>query len=146
MNFSEASEMSQKVCDGLKQMGAEKGEVAAMFLPNCVEFPCVFSGVAKAGMAVTTMNPIYTSTEIARQLTMSKASWAFTNAELLPVILEAISKLQNSKVDWKGRIIVLSNDDEDAMKKGKLCSKSQTFSKDSRTLMRTEKIGLVCKK
>ena len=125
MNFSEASEMSQKVCDGLKQMGAEKGEVAAMFLPNCVEFPCVFSGVAKAGMAVTTMNPIYTSTEIARQLTMSKASWAFTNAPLLPVILEAISKVQNSKVDWKGRIIVISNDasePDDAMKKGsKLC-------------------------
>ena len=120
MNFSEAAEMSQKVCDGLKQMGAEKGEVAAMFLPNCVEFPCVFSGVAKAGMAVTTMNPIYTSTEIARQLTMSKASWAFTNAQLLPVIQEAISKIQNSKVDWKGRIIVLPNGSAEENPTGKL--------------------------
>ena len=42
MNYVEASQMSQKVCDGLKQMGAKKGEVAAMFLPNCVEFPTIF--------------------------------------------------------------------------------------------------------
>ena len=58
-------------------------------------------------MAVTTMNPIYTSTEISRQLTMSRASWVFTNIELLPVIHESIAKLQNLKVDWKGRIIVV---------------------------------------
>ena len=131
MNFSEAAEMSQKVCDGLKQMGAEKGQVAAMFLPNCMEFPCVFSGVAKAGMAVTTMNPIYTSTEIARQLTMSKASWAFTNAQLLPVIQEAISKLQNSKVDWKGRIIVLPNGSAEENPTGKLSVKVSHLSKIS---------------
>ena len=104
--------MSQKVCDGLKQMGAQKGQVAAMFLPNCVEFPTIFSGVAKAGMAVTTMNPIYTSTEISRQLTMSKASWVFTNTELLPVIHDSIAKLQNSKVDWNGRIIVVPSETE----------------------------------
>lgn len=99
--------MSQKVCDGLRQMGAVKGQVAAMFLPNCTEYPVIFGGATNAGLAVTTMNPIYTSTEIARQLTMSKASWAFTNEELLPVMKEAISKASSNQESWKGRIIVL---------------------------------------
>ena len=60
------------------------------------------------GMAVTTMNPIYTSTEIARQLTMSKATWVATNKELLPVILDATAKL--SKVDFAGKIILTENE------------------------------------
>ena len=55
-------------------------------------------------MAVTTMNPIYTATEIARQLTMSKATWVATNKELLPVILDATARL--SKIDFDGKIIL----------------------------------------
>ena len=63
-------------------------------------------------MAVTTMNPIYTSTEIARQIKMSKASWAVTNRDLVPVIKDAITKLgQNPAGDeWKNRIIIVDNE------------------------------------
>ena len=102
--------MSDHVTKGLWEMGAEKGQVIAMFLPNCVEFPVVFSGATNAGMVVTTMNPIYTSTEIARQLSMSKATWVATNKELLPVIQDAITKLSNSKTDWSGKIILMEDE------------------------------------
>ena len=63
-------------------------------------------------MAVTTMNPIYTSTEIARQLKMSKASWAVTNRDLVPVIKDAITKLgQNPAGDeWKNRVIIVDKE------------------------------------
>ena len=63
-------------------------------------------------MAVTTMNPIYTSTEIARQIKMSKASWAVTNRDLVPVIKDAITKLgQNPAGDeWKNRIIIVDKE------------------------------------
>ena len=87
------------------------GQVLGMFLPNCVEFPIMFSGATNAGMVVTTMNPIYTSTEISRQLAMSKASWVATNKELLPVIQDAIGKLSNSsKEDWNGKVILMENE------------------------------------
>ena len=58
------------------------------------------------------MNPIYTSTEIARQLKMSKASWAVTNRELVSVIKDAITKLgQDPASDyWKSRIIVVDKE------------------------------------
>ena len=61
-------------------------------------------------MAVTTMNPIYTSTEIARQIKMSKATWAVTDKNLVRVIKEAIEKLGQDVKDWKDRIIVIDND------------------------------------
>ena len=71
----------------------------------------MFSGATNAGMVVTTMNPIYTSTEISRQLAMSKASWVATNKELLPVIQDAIGKLSNSsKEDWNGKVILMENE------------------------------------
>ena len=41
--------MSTKVSHGLKQMGANKGDVLAMFLPNCMEFPLVFGAATNAG-------------------------------------------------------------------------------------------------
>ena len=91
-------------------MGAQKGQVLAMFLPNCMEFPIVFGGATNAGLPVTTMNPIYKSTEIARQLKMSKAKWAVTNKELLPVMQEAISKLDEPKENWKDRVIIVENE------------------------------------
>ena len=61
-------------------------------------------------MAVTTMNPIYTSTEIARQLKMSKASWAVTDRQLVGVIKEAIQKLGQTLDQWKDRIIVVDKE------------------------------------
>jgi hypothetical protein len=64
------------------------------------------------GIAVTTMNPIYTSTEIARQLKMSKASWAVTNRDLVSVIKDAITKLgQNPAGDkWRNRVIIVDKE------------------------------------
>ena len=41
--------MSTKVSHGLKQMGANKGDVLAMFLPNCMEYPVVFGAATDAG-------------------------------------------------------------------------------------------------
>ena len=92
-------------------MGAQKGDVVAMFLPNCMEYPVIFGAATNAGLAVTTMNPIYTSTEIARQLKMSKASFAFTNKDLVSVIKDAISKLDQSlSQEWKDRLIVVDSE------------------------------------
>jgi hypothetical protein len=45
---------------------------------------------------VTTINPIYTSHEIARQLTMSKAQMILTFPNVLDIVKDAISKLAGS--------------------------------------------------
>ena len=45
--------MSTQVCQGLKQMGAKKGDVLAMFLPNCMEYPVVFGAATNAGKVIS---------------------------------------------------------------------------------------------
>ena len=39
-------------------MGAKKGEVIGMFLPNCVEFPVLFSGATDAGTYIVLFKKI----------------------------------------------------------------------------------------
>ena len=59
-------------------MGFKKGQVLGMILPNLPEVPIVLLGAAGIGMPVTTVNPIYTVEEIARQLQLSGATVVVT--------------------------------------------------------------------
>ena len=54
-------------------MGAKKGDVIGMVLPNIPEFPLVFLGAAGVNVSVTTMNPTYRPEELAKQLENSGA-------------------------------------------------------------------------
>lgn len=105
LSYKDAFRQSSNFGKALRECGAVKGDVLAMFLPNCIEFPLVFAGAASAGVAVTTMNPIYTAKEISRQLAMSKAKFAVTNNDLLPVLKEAI-QLLDGKQDWQGKVFI----------------------------------------
>ncbi|EFX82657.1 hypothetical protein DAPPUDRAFT_316478 [Daphnia pulex] len=66
----------------LVRMGFKKGEVFGMLLPNLPEFPIVLLGAAGIGMPVTTVNPIYTVEEIARQMQLSGATVVVTIPQL----------------------------------------------------------------
>ena len=57
----------------LIRMGAKKGDVIGMVLPNIPEFPLVFLGAAGVNVSVTTMNPTYRPEELAKQLENSGA-------------------------------------------------------------------------
>ncbi|BFG02828.1 probable 4-coumarate--CoA ligase 3 [Drosophila madeirensis] len=52
-----------------------KPDVVAICLPNMPEYPIATLGAIEAGLTVTTVNPIYTADEIARQLTFSAANF-----------------------------------------------------------------------
>jgi 4-coumarate--CoA ligase len=66
----------------LIRMGFKKDEVFGMLLPNLPEFPIVLLGASGIGMPVTTVNPIYTVEEIARQLQLSGATVVVTIPQL----------------------------------------------------------------
>jgi acyl-CoA synthetase (AMP-forming)/AMP-acid ligase II len=68
---------------GLAHLRLSKGDVVAILLPNMPEYPVVFLGTAMAGAASTTLNPAYTSREIAAQLADSGASVVVTTPECL---------------------------------------------------------------
>jgi acyl-CoA synthetase (AMP-forming)/AMP-acid ligase II len=41
-------------------MGARKGDVMSMILPNIPEFPIAFLGACGVGVVLSPMNPLYT--------------------------------------------------------------------------------------
>ena len=68
LNFSQLKSMVAKVSHGLTQLGIQKGDVILMFAPNSVQYPVTFVGIIAIGAIATTVNPLYTVTEIKKQV------------------------------------------------------------------------------
>ncbi|EDW75348.2 uncharacterized protein Dwil_GK19734 [Drosophila willistoni] len=66
-----------------------KPDVLAVCLPNLPEYPIAALGAIEAGLTVTTVNPIYTPDEIARQLTFSGAKFLIGTAQGYGTLREA---------------------------------------------------------
>ena len=54
----------------------------AIYLPNVIEYPIIFHGVARLGGVNTTINPQYSPQDLARQLTSSRAKYLITMPSL----------------------------------------------------------------
>ncbi|CAK1543236.1 unnamed protein product [Leptosia nina] len=75
-----------------KTFKVKDGDTVAVILPNVPEYPTTILGILSSGGVVTTLNPIYTSYEIQRQIKMSDAKLVFTIPEIVPVIREALEQ------------------------------------------------------
>lgn len=58
--------------------GFNKDDVVAIYLPNIIEYPIIFYGVAFLGGVLTTVNPLYSVGEFERQLRISGAKYIVT--------------------------------------------------------------------
>jgi 4-coumarate--CoA ligase len=67
-----------RVAGGLAENGFEKEDVLAILLPNLPEYAIAFHAAATLGGIVTTINPTYTTGEIAFQLRDSNAKLVLT--------------------------------------------------------------------
>ena len=68
----------QAFARGLHQKGFAKGDVFAIYCPNMPEYAVAFYGVALLGGINTTINPLYTVEELARQLNDANAKYLLT--------------------------------------------------------------------
>lgn len=93
--FSDVKEKSMMFGSSLKDLPG--CHTLGVFLPNCIQYPVIFSGAAYANVTTTTMNPIYTPGEIAKQLRLAKASYVITSSDHLETLNES-SKLLNRKI------------------------------------------------
>lgn len=76
--YDQVCVLSRRFGSSLLRMGFQRGEILGMVLPNIPEFPIVLLGAAGVGIPVTTVNPIYTAEEIARQMHSSKTGVVVT--------------------------------------------------------------------
>jgi len=79
----------------LVKRGFKKGDVLAIYLPNVPEYPIVFYGVGFIGGTVTTVNPLYTTEELERQLQDTQASYLVTSPPFIDKA-RAASKAQGN--------------------------------------------------
>ena len=79
--------------------GLKKGDVIAFSLPNCPEYIIGLLGAAGIGAWVTTANPTYTPTELARQLNIAKAKMVLTTrAASLNIVQQALKEINKSRL------------------------------------------------
>jgi acyl-CoA synthetase (AMP-forming)/AMP-acid ligase II len=82
--YGELEDAIRRAATGLARRGLRKGDVVAIYSPNCPEYVVVFFAVAWLGGVNTTVNPTYTADELAGQLKDSGARFLVT----VPAILE----------------------------------------------------------
>jgi len=71
----------KQLAGGLTKAGFGAGKTIALMAPNSPEYCVVFHAVAWAGGTITTLNPGYTGSEVAHQLTDARADILITVAD-----------------------------------------------------------------
>ena len=88
-SYKQLKNLTQRFSSALAKRGFKKGDVLAMFLPNVIEYPIIFYGTAFLGGTVSTVNPSYSSQELARQLRVSEAKYIVTIPPLAEKVKDA---------------------------------------------------------
>jgi len=96
ITYAELPRLVARAAAGLAARGFKKGERFAILSPNLPEYAVAFHAVAMLGGVVTTVNPLYTPGEVAKQLQDSAARFVLTVPPFLATAREAAAQ---AKVD-----------------------------------------------
>ncbi|MFF9865292.1 4-coumarate--CoA ligase family protein [Streptomyces sp. NPDC013953] len=89
VTYTQLDTYHRRIAGALAGSGLRKGDVLALHSPNTVLYPAVFYAATRAGAAVTTVHPLSTAEEFAKQLRDSSARWIVTVSPLLEVARRA---------------------------------------------------------
>lgn len=74
ISYQELDDYSKSFANYLTyDLGLKKGDVVAIMMPNCIQYPIALLGILRAGLTVANVNPLYTPRELAHQLNDSGA-------------------------------------------------------------------------
>ncbi|MET8451172.1 4-coumarate--CoA ligase family protein [Streptomyces sp. NPDC005209] len=83
LTYEQVDRFHRRIAAALADAGVRKGDVLALHSPNTVAFPTAFYAATRAGATVTTVHPLATPEEFAKQLKDSAARWIVTVSPLL---------------------------------------------------------------
>ncbi|OLZ71545.1 4-coumarate--CoA ligase family protein [Streptomyces sp. IMTB 2501] len=83
LTYAQVNRFHRRISAGLADAGVRKGDVLALHSPNTIAFPAAFYAATRAGASVTTVHPLATPEEFAKQLGDSGARWIVTVSPLL---------------------------------------------------------------
>lgn len=89
LTYGQLDTFHRRIAAHLAEAGLRKGDVLALHSPNTIAYPPVFYGATRAGASVTTVHPLATAKEFAKQLKDSAARWIVTVSMFLDVARRA---------------------------------------------------------
>lgn len=89
VSFAALRDQVRRVAAGLSHR-VNKGDVVAIWAPNVLEYPVVFHAVISLGAILTTINPAYTTPEVAFQLRDANVKLLVTTAALVARAREVV--------------------------------------------------------
>ncbi|XP_062014927.1 probable CoA ligase CCL7 [Rosa rugosa] len=112
LSFSQLKSVVIKVAHGLIHLGIKKNDVVLIFAPNSIQFPICFLGIIAIGAIATTSNPLYTVSELSKQVKDSNPKLVITVPELwekvkglnLPAVILG-PKGSSSQIESSSRIV-----------------------------------------
>jgi long-chain acyl-CoA synthetase len=90
LTFAELGRRAHAVANWLAGHGVGRGDVVAVHLPNCRQYPAVYYGVLLAGATFSPTNPLLPSAALAAQLADARARVLVTWEPVLPVVRSAL--------------------------------------------------------
>ena len=97
-SFLEIEETTRKVSSALNRSGLQKGDVVALAISNCPEYPIIFLATLASGGVVSTCNPAYTDEELTYQFKNSFPKFVVTVPSVLPTVQKAAEKSGVEKI------------------------------------------------
>jgi long-chain acyl-CoA synthetase len=91
LSFTELGRRAHAVAAGLAERGIGRGDVVAVHLPNCLQYPAVYYGVLLAGATFSPTNPLLPPAGLAHQLADAGARALVTWEPVLPVVRAALA-------------------------------------------------------
>jgi long-chain acyl-CoA synthetase len=86
ISYREYNEAADRFAAALQGLGVEKGDLVAIHLPNCPQFPIAYYAILRVGGIVVPCNPIYTAREMKHQLNDAGAQVMITLSSMYPLI------------------------------------------------------------
>ncbi len=74
ISYKQLADQANRFAAALADLGVSKGDRVSLFLLNCPQYVIAYMGALKAGAVVTPVSPVYTSQEVAHQLSDSGAN------------------------------------------------------------------------
>ncbi|MBM7807701.1 long-chain acyl-CoA synthetase [Geodermatophilus bullaregiensis] len=91
LTFEELGRRAAAVANWLADAGIGRGDVVAVHIPNCRQYPAVYYGVVMAGAVFSPTNPLLPAADLAAQLTDAGATVLVTWDQVLPFVRPALA-------------------------------------------------------
>ncbi|OZC04825.1 long-chain-acyl-CoA synthetase family protein [Onchocerca flexuosa] len=100
LTFHEMNQLCNQYANYFQSQGYKNGDVIALFLQNCADFPAIWLGLSKIGVVTSWVNINLRAEPLAYSITISKSTSIITSNELFPALEDMFlsGKLERMKV------------------------------------------------